>query len=212
MIDYSKVKGVIHIGASEGQERFKYNSYDLNVLWIEPIPAIFQKLQNNIKPFSKQKCLNYLVCEEDKKKYSFNISSNNGESSSILELNLHKRIWPNVHYVDSVEMIGRTLSTIIEENKIDIGDYDVINIDTQGSELLILKASVSLLSELKYVFMEVADMDSYKGCCKLNEVNEFFESIGYKQIGLNPWDTNNKIPEGNYYDALYYNEKSLHTL
>ena len=115
MIDYSKVKGVIHIGASEGQERFEYNSYDLNVLWIEPIPAIFQKLQNNIKSFSKQKCLNYLVCEEDKKKYSFNISSNNGESSSILELNLHKKIWPNVHYVDSVEMIGRTLPSIIKE-------------------------------------------------------------------------------------------------
>lgn len=212
MIDYSKVKGVIHVGASEGQERFIYDSYDLNVLWIEPIQTVFKKLQSNVKSFPKQKCLNYLVCGEDKKKYSFNISSNNGESSSILELNLHKRIWPNVHYVDSIEMVGRTLPSIIQENKINIKDYDTINIDTQGSELLILKESVSLLSQLKYVFMEVADMDSYKGCCKLDEVNEFFESIGYKKIGLNPWNTNNKIPEGNYYDALYYNEKSLHTL
>ena len=212
MINYSEIKGVIHIGASEGQERFKYDSYELNVLWIEPIPSVFNKLQNNIKSFPKQKCMNYLVSEVDKKKYSFNISNNNGESSSILDLNLHKKIWPNVYYVDTIELVGRTLPSIIKENEVSLRDYDAINIDTQGSELMILRSSISILSHMKYVFMEVADMNSYTGCCTLDEVNNFFESIGYKQIGLNPWNTKNKISEGNYYDALYHNEKSLHTL
>ena len=212
MIDFSKAKGVIHIGASDGQERFVYNSHDLNVLWVEPIPEIFQKLQDNIKPFPKQKCLNYLLCEEDLKKYSFHISNNNGESSSIFDLNLHKRIWPSVHYVNTIEIVGRTLSSIIEENKIDIEDYDMINLDTQGSELLILKASVSLLSQMKYVYMEVADMDSYEGGCKLGEVDNFFESIGYRRIELISDKQKNWIPEGKYYQALYENERSLHTL
>lgn len=212
MIDFSKVNGVIHIGASEGQERFVYDSHDLNVLWIEPIPSVFKQLENNTKPFRKQKCLNYLLCEEDLKKYSFHISNNNGESSSIFDLNLHKRIWPSVHYVNTIEIVGRTLPSIIEENKIDIKYYDMINLDTQGSELLILKASVSVLSQMKYVYMEVADMDSYAGGCKLEEVDDFFESIGYGRIELIPDKQKNWITEGKYYQALYQNESSLHTL
>lgn len=203
MIDYTKVKGVIHIGASVGQERVLYSNHNLNVLWIEPIPEIFKVLQDNIKGYSNQKCLNYLVSGIDNKEYTFNISNNNGESSSILELNLHKKIWPNVHYINSIRLPGKTLPTIISENSIDISNYNLINIDTQGTELMILKSSISILNSMDYVFMEVADMDSYEGCCKLNEVNEFFQSIGYKKIGLSKWNTNNKISEGNYYDALY---------
>lgn len=67
----NKVKGVIHVGASEGQERDLYNNYGLNVLWIEPIPQIYQKLQNNIKNYSRQIGLNYLVTDKDNQEYDF---------------------------------------------------------------------------------------------------------------------------------------------
>lgn len=207
MIDYSKIKGVIHIGANEGQERDLYNFYNLNVLWIEPIHNIFEKLKNNIKQYPNQKCLNYLVADVDDKEYDFHISNNNGESSSILELNLHKKIWPNVSYIDTLKLKSKTLSTIIKENSIDILNYNLINIDTQGSELIILKSSIDILNLIDYVFMEVADMDSYKDCCKLDEVDSFFTANNYKRVGLKPWNTNNKISEGNYYDALYQRNK-----
>jgi len=35
-----KIKGVIHIGANEGQERDKYKKYSLSVVWVEPLPTI----------------------------------------------------------------------------------------------------------------------------------------------------------------------------
>lgn len=203
MIDYSKVKGIIHIGASEGQERDLYAQYNLNVLWIEPIPEIYEKLKNNIRNYPKQRCLNYLVSDIDNKEYDFNISNNNGESSSILDLNLHKKIWPTVSYIKKIRMVSKTLPCILQENDIDIFEYNLINIDTQGSELMILKSSIDILKNIDYVFMEVADMDSYKGCCKLNEVDLFFEKNKYKRIGLKKWNTNNKISEGTYYDAFY---------
>lgn len=206
----NKVKGVIHVGASEGQERDLYNNYALNVLWIEPIPQIYQKLQNNIKNYSRQIGLNYLVTDKDNQEYDFYISNNNGESSSILELNLHKKTWPGVKYVGTLRLKSKTLPTIIKENNIDLDNYEAMILDTQGSELLILKSSVEILQRMKYVSLEVADFDSYKDCCKLNEVDEFFSNIGFKRIDLRKWSWGKEYQflwqddkSRNYYDATY---------
>ena len=48
----SQVSGVIHIGANTGQERHAYAAHD--VIWIEPIPDVFDKLLENIQDFPKQ--------------------------------------------------------------------------------------------------------------------------------------------------------------
>ena len=44
-----KIKGIIHVGANVGQEKEEYDNNSLEVLWIEPIPEIFDQLQINIK-------------------------------------------------------------------------------------------------------------------------------------------------------------------
>lgn len=202
-MDYSKLKGVIHIGASEGQERDLYNKHSLNVLWIEPIPSVYKKLQENISCYQNQSCLNFLVTDKDDKEYNFNISSNNGESSSILELSLHKTIWPTVSYVDTLKLKSKTLPTIIKDNQVDLSKYNSIILDTQGSELLILKSSLSILKNIEYVCLEVADFESYKGCCTLNEVDEFFIENGFERIELIKWKWKTNYEFGNYYDAVY---------
>jgi FkbM family methyltransferase len=206
----NKIKGVIHVGASEGQERNLYNNYSLNVLWIEPIPQIYQKLQDNIKKYPKQVGLNYLVTDKNDQEYDFYISNNNGESSSILELNLHKKTWPGVKYVDKIRLKSKILPSILKENNINIDNYDAMILDTQGSELLILKSSVEILHKMKYVSLEVADFDSYKGCCKLHEVDEFFDDNGFKRIDLKKWRWGEEYQflwqedkNRNYYDATY---------
>jgi FkbM family methyltransferase len=208
-IDYSNLTGVIHIGASTGQETHDsginfYNSYNLNVLWIEPIPKIFEILKQNISLYPKQKAIQSLLTDEDDKEYSFNVSNNNGESSSILELEDHKKIWPSVHYVETLKLKSKTLSSIIVENNINIDNYDCITMDTQGSELMVLRGSLNILKSMKYVNMEVCDFPSYKNCCKLEEVDKFFEENGYKRVNLIPWKLNDNF---DYYDALYMNTK-----
>ena len=46
-----EVSGVVHVGASRGQERTLYQQYGLRVLWIEPIQEVFEDLQANLKKF-----------------------------------------------------------------------------------------------------------------------------------------------------------------
>lgn len=73
--------------------------------------------------------------------------------------------------------------------------------DTQGSELLALSGSVSILKHFKYIATEVADFESYKDCCTLDEVNKFMKEHNFRE------DYRLKFAEsakgGSYYEILF---------
>lgn len=54
-----KVRGIIHVGANEGQEWDLYAIFGLNVIWIEPIPEVFRTLKRNISAFPLQQWDNF---------------------------------------------------------------------------------------------------------------------------------------------------------
>ena len=58
-------RGVIHVGANSGQERDHYEKAKLEVVWIEPVPAVFAALVSNIRNHPRQKALNALATDTD---------------------------------------------------------------------------------------------------------------------------------------------------
>ena len=48
---FKKISGIVHIGANTGQEIHLYAKYGLSVIWIEPIPEIFETLSANLRKF-----------------------------------------------------------------------------------------------------------------------------------------------------------------
>jgi FkbM family methyltransferase len=196
-----KVKGVIHVGANTGQERELYKQYGLSVVWIEPIPEIFEKLQLNLIGISGQMALKGLVTDQDNMEYHFHLANNNGASSSILDLNLHQDIWPEVGYEKTINLYSRKLSSLLNDNDIDVSNYDMLIIDTQGSELLVLKGAESILNNFTYIQTEVPDFEAYKGCCQLKDLQSFLGKHGYKEISRNKFATH---PDGgSYYDIIF---------
>ena len=135
-----KSKGVIHIGASRGQEARVYKAFHRSVVWIEPIPEVFEKLLENIKHYRRQVAFRYLVTG-DNKEYKFYITDNKGESSSILKFKDHNKLWPDIKQVKTIKLKGITLPNLIRKEKINLKNYDSLVLDTQGSELLILKGA-----------------------------------------------------------------------
>lgn len=195
------VNGVIHVGANTGQERYAYELLGLDVLWIEPIKEVFLKLLNNTQSFNKQICLNKLITDQDNQYYDFFITNNDALSSSMFELKLHKKIWPNVKFQKKIRLKSNKLSTMFEENKFDLSKYQALIIDTQGSELLVLKGSIKILNQFKYIKLEVSDFESYKNCCQLPEIIEFMEKNNYERISKYSIGENNNI--GYYYDLTF---------
>ncbi|PPD44274.1 MAG: hypothetical protein CTY15_07455 [Methylocystis sp.] len=195
------VGGVIHVGANEGQEREQYDKLGLRVIWVEPIPDVFQKLQANIARFPRQKAVQALLTDIAGKAYDFHISNNSGVSSSILELELHKDIWPDVTYTDKISLCSTTLSDLIKDQAIDIRDYQALVMDTQGSELLVLKGAEDLMVNFKFVKTEVPDFEAYKGCCVLDEMKSYLEGFGFREIHRNKFAE--REAGGSYYDVVY---------
>ncbi len=95
-----KAHGIIHIGANAGQERELYAAFGLYVMWIEPIPEVFEALRLNISEFPKQRAYNYLVAGDDGKEYTLHIADNAGASSSTLDLSKHTAMYPQTGISD----------------------------------------------------------------------------------------------------------------
>ena len=197
----SKVPGVIHVGANTGQERNKYASLGLNVIWVEPIPTVFEVLLSNISGIANQRACNYLLAEEHGKEYAFHISDNGGESSSILDPAKHREMWPYVQFTDEIRITATTLARLVEIEQIDLRNFGVLVLDTQGSEMLVLKGAIPVLKQFQFVKSEVADFESYAGCCRLDNLSDFMHKQGFSISRKSPFAFRGGV--GTYYDVLF---------
>lgn len=195
----SGIRGLIHVGAHVGQERRVYNWFGLDVIWIEPIPDVFEKLKSNISRYSKQRAFNYLVSDQDGQTVTFHISSLAGAASSILELGLLGSAVPNLRYTGELKMKTYRLDTILAENGIRAEKYDALLLDTQGSELMILQGATKLLRSVRKVQVEVADQETYIGCPRPHDILNFLSGFGFREI--------RRFHRGKYeFDILYTKE------
>ena len=201
------VSYVVHVGANIGQEADFYDRFGLRVLWIEPIPSVFEELVNNTRGYARQSCRQELCTDKDNQPHTLHIASNNGASSSILELKEHKEIWPDVHYVDSINLQSKTLNSILNEENLDLNGLGALVMDTQGSELLVLKGALAILDRFKFIKTEVADFESYSGCCTLDEIDKFMIENGFQRYSCSRFAR--RSSGGSYYDIVYKNTRSL---
>lgn len=195
------VKGVIHVGASYGQERDLYAQHGLGVLWVEPIPEVFAQLVENLSAFPLQQALECLVTDRDGAEYEFNISNNEGMSSSILDLKLHRDIWPEVHYDRAIRLISKTLPTALADAHIDIASYDALIMDTQGSELLILQGAAPVLEHFRYIKTEAPDFEAYEGCCLVEDLARFLAPYGFVERSRHKFAE--RAQGGSYFDVVF---------
>ena len=196
------IDSLVHVGANRGQERKLYAKYNLEVLWIEPIEEVFEQLLANTKQYKKQKAIQALITDIDDKEYSFNIANNNGASSSILDLKEHKEIWPHVHFERTISLKSLTLSSLYKRENIKPEKYQALIMDTQGSEILVLKGGMPLLKHFEFIMTEVADFESYKDCCQLADMNEFMTNAGFEEHSRSQFGKPTK-EGGRYFNIIY---------
>jgi 2-O-methyltransferase len=195
-------RGVIHVGANRGQERFLYADYGLKVVWVEPIPDVFKELQANLTGFPDQTAYNCLIAGQDGKKYQFHISDNEGSSSSILEANQQLGDhWSKVGFPRSIELEALSLPTFIRNNGIYLASFDILLLDAQGAELLILEGAKEILPHFRYIHCEAVNFEVYSGCCQLPELDAFLSKQGFKQTGRFVLSRSPK--GGRQWDVLY---------
>lgn len=176
---YGKPSGIIHIGAHLMEERENYLKHDIeNIIWIEANPNIYNQITKIIHK-NNEKILNYTVSNLDDQVINFNIT-NNGQSSSILELDKHKIYHPSIYVTETIKVKTKRMDSVINIENIDINLYDFLNLDIQGAELLALKGFGKLLDNIKYIYTEVNRDEIYKNCAQISEIDEYL--INYSRV------------------------------
>ena len=170
-------KGVIHVGMHKAEEYPIYKKSGVqNIIFVEAN----RDLAHQYAP-DDDDCYTVHAAVSDKvEEVEFHIT-NNGESSSILELGDHAQIYPGIINVETVKMKTTTLDRIIEV----VGVYDfhwnVLNMDIQGAELNAMRG-LSNWDNIEAIFTEVNFREMYKGCGLEPEVTKFLEDKGFKKV------------------------------
>ncbi|HEX4850170.1 MAG TPA: FkbM family methyltransferase, partial [Puia sp.] len=125
------------------------------------------------------------ISDQDGLHLPFNISSNDGESSSLLPFGLHSELYRDIVYEKSIPVITKRLDTLLNDDlSIDVSDYNFLNIDLQGMELPALKSLGTLLWRIRYAYVEINKAEVYSGCALLPELDSHLAKFGFvrKQV------------------------------
>lgn len=167
------VTGIVHVGANTGQEAGIYRSITNGpCLYVEPIDSVFEVLASRLRVGENEHPIKAVCSDQDDAEVEFKISSNAGESSSLLDLGRHADLYPGVTYVQTVRMRTSRLDTILQRFKPDPMP-NLLVIDVQGAELLVLHGASGILDHVDAVFCEVSSTPLYEGGCTLDQIAAF---------------------------------------
>lgn len=197
------ITGVLHVGASHGQEAAVYDEVVKGpVIWVEAIPEVFEKLKRNIARYPKQQAINACVGDNHGRKVVFNVSNNEAQSSSVLEMLEHKTCHPEVDYVDAFMTVEQRLDMLLNKGMMD--NVNFANFDIQGYELQALRGLGHFLDGIDYIWSEVNKKEVYKGCAMVWELDDFLRIHGFDRVATGRW-----VGDA-WSDALYIRGRSVY--
>lgn len=198
-----KIKGVVHVGAHEGAETFNYVSENIEkVILIEANPYRFENLKKSIEsgrycvwcsPLkyeffneSEAKVLknyiiyNYAISDISEGFLKFNLSNHDGGVDSLFKINEFgiKSSWTDYKHINQIEVQTTNLDTLIKNKN----EYNFLNMDVEGAELLVLKGSRELLKNIDYILLESQDIQRFDGSCLRDEVIEFLKEFKFSLV------------------------------
>lgn len=197
-----KATGVLHCGASTCQERDVYEKLGVGeVIWVEAIPDVYEQAQLNLRGYENQIVLNACLADESDKIVKFNVSNNEAQSSSFLELGVHKTIHPEVHYTQQLEMVTIRLDDLLEDY--DTGELNFGNFDLQGAELLAIQGMGDLIHQFDYMYLEINKKETYINCALVEDVDLYLSDFGFERVETGQWVADT------WTDALYIRKHLL---
>jgi FkbM family methyltransferase len=186
------ITGIIHIGAHECEEIHDYEkiiSRD-KILWVEAIPEKVNHCKNSYPQINIEEA----VVSNKNEEVEFKIS-NNGQSSSFLELGLHRSLYPEIYYINSFKTVSKTMNEILEKYR--HIPFNFINLDIQGTELKALKGMEKYLPSIDYIYTEVNSCYVYQDCAIVQELDDYLANFNFIRVKTE-WVCN-----GTWGDAFY---------
>jgi FkbM family methyltransferase len=133
--------------------------------------------------FHSHKVLHHFIGKSNEK-IDFHIYSSPGSSSRFKPHKDNCSLFNETYEVArTIQVQSKTLDAVMDAHSIPMPD--IIKLDTQGSELEILKASLSTLNQVMLVESEIEVVEIYDGQPLLGEFLQFMNHHGFELLYLN---------------------------
>lgn len=181
-----KINGIVHIGGCKGEELFSYFRNDIkNVILIEANPELINILKTK-KFFFRHifrmnlNIENFAAYYKDNVELDLNIT-NNLQSSSILKLNKHTELYPDIKVNKIIKVKTNTINKLFD-SKYEIKNYNFLNLDIQGAELDALKGAENILNKIDAIYTEINFDELYEGCAQAEQIDYFLKEFKFERV------------------------------
>jgi FkbM family methyltransferase len=172
------MRGVIHVGGHRGQEYQYYKEANIpNIIFVEP-------LSNNMDVLKKvvgEECVLFQTALGNQvgTVEMYIEEANQGQSSSILEPQLHLQQYPNIEFLYMHDVPITKLDLL----EFDRNKFNMINIDVQGFELEVFRGGTQTLETIDYIYSEVNREELYAGCARVEQLDLYLGEFKFERIG-----------------------------
>lgn len=176
------VTGLLHIGANTAAEAHEYSKIGpVPVIFFEPIPSVAAMARNNTRNYPSMTVVEICCSDRDDEQVTFNVASNNGQSSSMLAPGAHERLYPSIEFVDKLTLKTKRVDTFLADIP-ESRKFNCAVIDTQGADKRVLEGFGSRLDDFDGLYVEASDQPLYDGGATLRDVQEFLHARGFAFI------------------------------
>lgn len=180
-----KMNIIIDVGANEGSFLRQYLDDEKNMIFaFEPVPHLYEKLKSLELNHKNIKVFNYAINNNDGIE-DFYINEPH-YTSSLKPFTKYKDDWDEkvlLHQVNVINVKVYKLSTFLIENDLLGKVISFLKIDTQGSDLDVVKSLGNNIQNIKEIqlecFLTKNEESLYENEGKCDEILNFFESNNF---------------------------------
>ncbi len=178
-----RVRGVVHVGAHLGEEVDLYRTLGAaRMLMVEANPDVYSGLVARHGGAGDIVLVNRAASDRSEvRKLQLTSSS---QSGSLLRLGKHAEIYPQIVASGEVDVQCTPLDDIMVEWDQAAHEYNILNIDVQGAELMVLKGAEQTLPAIDLINVEVNFAELYAGCPQIDEIDDFLAERGFRRIAI----------------------------
>lgn len=147
----------------------------------EPIPAVFEKLTERMRPYPKVQCHN-VALGNDTSSLVMHISKSSDSSSLLPMAELHQVEFPNMGISEQIEVKVIRLDEYVRQ--LNLPQPDVVKIDVQGYEDRVIRGGEITIRQARYCVLEMSLQPLYEGSPLFDDMYRQMRQMGFRLTGF----------------------------